>query len=156
MQLRLICFVAALVFVPALSASAKDGLLTQPSNYSAEETLQRLESEIGSRGFRIFGKLDHAAAAKDVQLEMPFSTVLVFGNPKLGTPSFILKPKLAIDLPLKALVWEDANGKVWVSYNSSEYLFQTIYKNRHGAPINEQVQANVENGLAAIVSAAVQ
>ncbi len=155
MRLRLICFVAVLVFVPALSASANDGLLTQASNYSAEETLQRLVNEISSRGFKIFGKIDHAAAAKEAELEMPFSTVLVFGNPKLGTPTFILKPKLAIDLPLKALVWEDADGKVWVSYNSSEYLFQTIY-NRHGAPVSAQVQTNIENGLAAIVSAAVQ
>ena len=155
MRLRLICFVAVVVFIPALSAFANNGLLTQASNYSAEETLQRLENEISSRGFKVFAKLDHAAAAKDAELEMPFSTVLVFGNPKLGTPTFILKPKLAIDLPLKALVWEDADGKVWVSYNSSEYLFQTIY-NRHGAPVNVQVQTNIENGLAAIVSAAVQ
>ena len=59
-------------------------------------------------------------------------TVIVFGNPKLGTPAMVTKPLLAIDLPLKALVWEDEQGKVWLSYNSSEYLYQTIY-GRHGA-----------------------
>ena len=65
----------------------------------------------------VFALLDHAAAAKEFGLSMPYSTVVVFGNPKLGTPNFVQNPPLAIDLPLKALVWEDENGQAWLSYN---------------------------------------
>ena len=86
------------------------------------------------RGLTIFARLDDSAAAATVGLKMPASTVLVFGNPRLGTPVFVQKPTLAVDLPLKALVYEDASGKVG-GYNSAEYLFNTIY-GRHGAPGN--------------------
>jgi uncharacterized protein (DUF302 family) len=131
MLLRVIFFV--FVVVPSTAAAADGGVITKASPYTAEATTQRLEATIKSRGFMVFGRLDHAAAAKDFGLSMPYSTVLVFGNPKLGTPNFIENPKLAIDLPLKALVWEDKEGKVWLSYNSSKYLYETIYA-RHGQP----------------------
>lgn len=148
---------AALVLVLAAvpAGAAQNGLITLASNHSAADTLQRLESEVTSRGFAVFGKLDHAAAAAEAELEMPFSTVLVFGNPKLGTPGFLEQPTLAIDLPIKALVWEDADGAVSVSYNSAAYLFDTIYA-RHGASFPPPAPGNVEGALAAIVGAAVE
>lgn len=131
---------AVLLVVPSVTAMADSGVITKASPYSADATTQRLEATIKARGFTLFGRLDHAAAAKDSGLSMPYSTVVVYGNPKLGTPNFIENPPLAIDLPLKALVWEDKDGKVWLSYNSSKYIYETIYK-RHGQPFPpEQVQ----------------
>jgi uncharacterized protein (DUF302 family) len=131
---------AVFMAVSSNTAMADNGVITKASPYAAEVTTQRLEATIKSRGFMVFGRLDHAAAAKDVGLSMPYSTVVVFGNPKLGTPNFIANPPLAIDLPLKALVWVDKDGKVWLSYNSSKYLYETIYA-RHGQRYaTEQVQ----------------
>ena len=82
-------------------------------------------------GFIVFTEIDHAAAAKKFGLDMRPRTVVVFGNPKLGTPAMVKTPLLAIDVPPKALVWEDDQGKVWLSYNSADYLYKTIYP-RHG------------------------
>lgn len=139
----------------AVSTWAVDGLITKPSAYSAAETLDRLEAALKERGFMIFSRLDHAAAAEAVGLKMPKSTVLVFGNPRLGTPVFIKHPTLAIDLPLKALVWEDATGKVSLSYNSGQYLLTTIY-GRHGAPTNPEAIVRIDNLLTAATDAAVK
>ena len=142
--------------LPAVPASAVDGLITKPSAYSANETLDRLEAALKERGWVIFTRLDHAAAAGSVGLKMPKSTVLVFGNPLLGTPVFIECPTLAIDLPLKALVWEDDGGKVSLSYNTAEYLLVTIY-GRHGAtPVRPDAIARLDVLLTAVTDAAVK
>lgn len=145
---------AAVLFASITSASA-DGLITKPSRYAAAETLDRLEAALKERGFMIFARLDHAAAAESVGLKMPKSTVLVFGNPRLGTLVFIKHPTLAIDLPLKALVWDDASGKTSLSYNSAQYLLGTIY-GRHGAPSSADAIARIEAALAAATDAAVK
>jgi len=137
LHLRTLLLAATLFFAATISASAVEGLITKPSAYPAAATLDRLEAALKERGFIIFARLDHAAAAESVGLKMPKSTVLVFGNPRIGTPVFIKHPTLAIDLPLKALVWEDADGKVWLSYNSAQYLLMTIY-GRQGAPTNPE------------------
>ena len=114
--------------------AAADGPITKPSRYSVKETITRFETAVKEReaaGFTVFTEIDHAAAAKKFGLDMRPRTVIVFGNPKLGTQ--VLKtPLLAIDVPPKALVWEDDQGKVWLSYNSADYLYKTIYP-RHGA-----------------------
>lgn len=144
-----------LVFAIVGMASASDGLITKPSAHSTAATLDRLEAALKERGFIIFARLDHAAAALSAGLKMPSSTVLVFGNPRIGTPAFLKKPTLAIDLPLKALVWEDASGKVSVTYNSAEYVQGTIFP-RHGLPTNEERQKLVEKALAAATDAAVK
>jgi uncharacterized protein (DUF302 family) len=112
-----------------------DGLITKPSSYSVKETIARFEAAVKQRegaGFTVFMEIDHAAAAKKFGLDMRPRTVIVFGNPKLGTPIMVKKPLLAIDVPPKALVWEDDQGEVWLSYNSADYLYKTIYP-RHGA-----------------------
>ena len=120
---------------PATAHAADDGVITKPSKYSVQETVARFEAAVRQKeaaGFTVFTEIDHAAAAKKFGLDMRPRTLILFGNPKVGTPSVIKTPLLAIDLPPKALVWEDDQGKVWLSYNSADYLFNTIYK-RHGA-----------------------
>ena len=117
-----------------VAQAADDGLITKPSRYSVKETVSRFEAAVKEReaaGFMVFTEIDHAAAAKKFGLDMRPRTVIVFGNPKLGTPSMVKTPKLAIDVPPKALIWEDDQGKVWLSYNSTDYLSNTIYP-RHG------------------------
>ena len=155
MKQRLAIILAALLLIPAPAALADSGLVTKASAHSGKATLDRLTKAITKRGFMVFATLDHAAAAKSKGLDMPFSTVMVFGNPKLGTPGFIRTPRLAIDLPLKMLVWEDKAGKAWLSYNSGTYLHQTLYA-RHGAPYNPKVTARLNKGLGAITDEAIK
>jgi uncharacterized protein (DUF302 family) len=106
-----------------------NGMVHLESSYSFEETLNRLESALRARGIAEFARIDHSGEAAKVGLKMHPTQVVIFGSPKAGTPLMVAAPTLAIDLPLKALVWEDAGGKVWVSYNTAEYL-----KQRHGIP----------------------
>jgi uncharacterized protein (DUF302 family) len=126
-----------LVFIALLvsPAWADDGIISKPSKYSVVDTVSRFESAVKSReagGFVVFTAIDHAAAGKKFGLNMRPRTVVIFGNPKLGTPVMAKTPLLGIDNPPKALVWEDDQGKVWLSYNSADYLYKTIYP-RHGA-----------------------
>jgi len=128
-----ITLLALFAFMP-MSYAADDGLITTQSRYSVKETIARFEEAVKAKeslGFMVFTEIDHAAAAKKFGLEMRPRVVIVFGNPKLGTPVMIKTPLLAIDVPPKALVWEDDQGKVWLTYNSAEYLGKTIYA-RHG------------------------
>ncbi len=155
MKHRLAALVAVLLLVPVSAAVADNGLITKPSAYSATETLDRLKKSLTKRGFMIFAALDHSAAAKSKGIDMPYSTVLVFGNPKIGTPGFIRTPRLAIDLPLKWLVWKDKAGKVWLSYNSGTYVHQTLYA-RHGAPFKAKVTAMINKRYAAITDEVVK
>jgi len=106
-----------------------NGLVRIPSRYSVEETLQRLESALAARGLQVFARIDHSGEAEKIGLKMPATKLLIFGSPKAGTPLMLTAPTLAIDLPLKALVAEDDQGKVWLSYISPEFL-----KERHGIP----------------------
>jgi uncharacterized protein (DUF302 family) len=106
-----------------------NGLVQVASHYSVDETVQRLESTLGQKGLQVFAVIDHGGEAAKVGLKMRPTKVVIFGSPKGGTPLMVKAPTLAIDLPLKALVSEDDDGKVWVSYNSPEYLQQ-----RHGVP----------------------
>ena len=132
-----LAFSLAICMGPATAHAADDGLITKPSKYSVEETVARFEAAVKQReaaGFMVFTEIDHAAAAKKFGLDMRPRMVIVFGNPKLGTPTMVKTPLLAIDVPPKALVWEDDQGRVWLSYNSSDYLSNTIYK-RHGAAV---------------------
>ena len=121
-----------LLLAGAAPALAAEGLVTKPSTYSVDATLDRLEAALKQRGFIIFTRIDHAAAAQSLGLKMPRSTVLVYGNPRVGTPRFIQHPTLAIDFPAKALVWEDADGKVWLTYNTSEWT--KMIESRHRTP----------------------
>jgi uncharacterized protein (DUF302 family) len=108
---------------------AADGIVDVSSPHTIEETLQRLQAALASHGLQVFALVDHSGEAAKVGMKMRPAKLLIFGSPKAGTPLMIAAPSLAIDLPLKALVWEDDKGKVWISFNSPEYL-----KKRHGIP----------------------
>jgi uncharacterized protein (DUF302 family) len=130
--------VALMTCLPSSGFAADSGLITVPSKHSAEETIHQFEAAIragSDQGWMVFTELDHAAAAKPNGLELRTRTVIVFGNPRLGTPSMQKAPTVAIDVPPKALVWQDDQGKVWLTYNSGEYLQGYVYP-RHGLPSN--------------------
>lgn len=111
-------------------ASSKDnGIINKPSNHSIEETVAKLQAILQAKGIALFALIDHSGEAEKVGLKMRPTKLLIFGSPKAGTPLMLAAPSSAIDLPLKILVWEDAQGKVWVSYNSPAYL-----QERHGFP----------------------
>lgn len=105
------------------------GIIDKPSQHSVNQTVEKLKNILQAKGVTLFALVDHSGEAEKVGMKMPPTKLLIFGSPKAGTPLMLAAPSVAIDLPLKILVWEDSQGKVWVSYNSSEYL-----KDRHGLP----------------------
>src|SRR5215470_12549255 len=107
----------------------ENGIVDVPSNHSVDETVQRLKNILQSKGITLFAFIDHSGEAEKAGMKMRPTKLLVFGSPKAGTPLMLAAPSIAIDLPLKILVWEDGQGKVWISYNSPEYL-----RERHGLP----------------------
>jgi uncharacterized protein (DUF302 family) len=108
-------------------AMAADGLITIPSSFGPKETMDRLEAEIKAKGMTVFARIDHAAGAEEVGLPLRPTELLIFGNAKAGTPLMQANQPIGIDLPLKALVFENAAGRVWLSYNDPRWLAQ-----RHG------------------------
>jgi uncharacterized protein (DUF302 family) len=105
-----------------------DGLTTLPSAHSVKDTIDRLEAEIKAKGMTMFARVDHAAGAKDVGMALRPTELLIFGNARGGTPLMEAAQTIGIDLPLKALAWQDADGKVWLSYNEPAWI-----AGRHGA-----------------------
>jgi len=132
----------------ALQARSENGMVHVPSKYSVEETRQRLESLVKSRGLTVFALIDFTGDAAKVGLRMRPTQLLIFGNPKAGTPLMIASPSIALDFPLKAVAWEDGDGNVWLSYNAPEYL-----KERHGVPTD--LLKNI-SGIGALVEEAVK
>jgi uncharacterized protein (DUF302 family) len=98
------------------------GIVSKSSAHSVEETIDRLEAILREKGIHIFMRIDQRVEAGKVGLKMPAMELLIFGSPKAGTPLMIAEPTIGIDLPLKALAWEDRDGKVWLAYNAPEYL----------------------------------
>jgi len=99
-----------------------EGIITKPSKYSVPETLHRLETILTAKGIQVFALVDHSSEAEKAGLKMPPTQLLIFGNPKGGTPVMLAAPTAAIDLPWKALAWQDTSGKVWLSYNDAAYI----------------------------------
>ena len=118
------------------------GIITLPSPYSVLETLDRLESLLQAKNIKVFTRVDHSGEAEKVGLHMPPTQLLIFGSPKGGTPIMVAAPLSAIDLPLKALAWQDAEGQVWLSYNDSQYI-----KGRHSIPEDLLIPINNLNSL---------
>ena len=108
-----------------------NGMIHLSSPHTVMETSARLETIVQAKGLTILARIDHSGDAAKAGLTMQPTKLLIFGNAKLGTPLMIVSPSVAIDLPLKALVWQDDDGKVWLSYNSADYL-----KERHAIPVN--------------------
>jgi uncharacterized protein (DUF302 family) len=117
----------AMTCLPGEYAMAEDGLITIPSSSGPEDTMNRLEAEVRSRGLTVFAHVDHAAGASEVGLALRPTDLLIFGNAKGGTPLMQSVQTIGIDLPLKALVWQDAAGDTWLSYNDPGWLVK-----RHG------------------------
>ena len=125
-----------------------NGMIHLGSPHSVPETLDRLESALRGHGLAVFCRVDHSGEAAKAGLRMRPTQLIIFGSPKSGTPLMVASPTLAIDLPLKTLAWEDADGKVWLSYNSPEYLEQ-----RHHVP--HELIGNLA-GAAALLQKAVE
>lgn len=130
-------------------ASAADGMIEVKSPHSAAVTMTRLEDTVKQRGLMVFARIDHAAGAAKISKTLRPTEVLIFGNPQGGTPLMECAQTAGIDLPLKALVWEDASKQVWLGYNAPAFLAQ-----RHGAPQCAVVE-NLGKTLAAIAGAVV-
>jgi len=103
-------------------AHAADTLVTKESHYSVAETIDRIERAVTDKGMLLFARINHADEARKVGLEMPPSELLLFGNPRGGTALMLAAPTVAIDLPMKALAWQDQAGRVWLTYNAPVLL----------------------------------
>src|SRR6202023_3276420 len=128
--------------------SNENGLVHVASSRSVPETLKKLQTTLEARGLKVFALIDHSGEAEKAGLKMRPTQLLIFGSPKGGTPLMVATPRLAIDFPLKALAWQDEQGKVWLSYNSPEYLQQ-----RHGFPAD--LLKNIA-GIGALIQKAVE
>jgi uncharacterized protein (DUF302 family) len=125
-----------------------EGIIRKPSTRTVPETLDRLEAVLKTQGISVFARVDHSGEAAKVGLTMPPTQVLIFGNPKAGTPVMLAAPTSAIDLPLKALAWQDAAGKVWLGYTDPAY-----FARRHGLT---EAQVAPLAGIGQLIDAAVK
>ena len=127
-----------------MASNAENGIVNTPSRHSVDQTVAKIQALLEAKGVALFALVDHSGEAAKVGLTMRPTKLLIFGNPKAGTPLMLASPSSAIDLPLKILVWEDTQGKVWVSYNSPQYL-----QKRHALPQDLMQNIAVVETLAA-------
>ncbi|MGB5830743.1 MAG: DUF302 domain-containing protein [Thiohalocapsa sp.] len=144
---RLLTLAAILLLATPLTAIGAEGLVILESPLPPKDTLDRVEANAEQRGLKIFARIDHAAGAAKVGKSLPPTELLIFGNPKGGTPFIECAQTVAIDLPLKILVWEDADGKVWLGYNDPAFI-----ADRHGVPECPSV-AKLSKALAGLAEA---
>lgn len=140
----------ALALIPNFVFGA-DGLISEKSRYAVKETIDRFEAGAKARGLNVFLRVDHAAGAKKVVKELRPAELLVFGNPQGGTPLMECAQTAGIDLPLKALAWQDASGQVWLSYNDPQYL-----ADRHGGKECGTVVQNLRKALSGLAQESVR
>ena len=114
-----------------MKATTVNGIISTPSNHSVDQTIEKLKAILASNRATLFAVIDHSGEAEKAGMKMPPTKLLIFGSPKAGTPLMLAAPSVALDLPLKILVWEDAQGKTLLSYNHPSYL-----RERHGLPEN--------------------
>jgi uncharacterized protein (DUF302 family) len=125
----------------------EDGLTDIPSNHSVDKTVEKLKGILQAKNITLFALVDHSGEAAKAGMKMRPTKLLIFGSPKGGTPVMLAAPSIAIDLPLKILIWEDGQGKVWVTYNSPAYL-----QERHGLPAKLLPNISVIEALAKAVA----
>lgn len=128
-----------------------DGMVNIPSQFSVKQTADRLETLLNKKGMTVFNRINHAKGAKGVGIELNPTELILFGNPKVGSPLMQCQQTIALDLPQKALIWQDANGKVWLSYNDPEYL-----QKRHDVKGCDNNFAKIKKALAGLTKAAAQ
>ena len=140
---------ALVLLAMSRAAVAADGLVVSESPHDVEKTVEKLVTILESKGMTVFGKVDHAANAEKADMTLRPTQLVIFGNPKVGTPLMKCSQSIAIDLPQKMLVWEDENKMVWLAYNDPEHL-----KARHAASGCDEVFAKVSGALANFAKAA--
>jgi len=143
--------IAIAVAAPAHAGSGADGLIEMKSQHSVETTLDRLAEMLESKGLTVFARVDHRENARGADLDLPPTQVLIFGNPKLGTPLMQAQRSVAIDLPQKALAYEDAEGQVWLAYNDPVHLAE-----RHGITSREKIREKIAGALRTFAEKATQ
>jgi uncharacterized protein (DUF302 family) len=129
------------------ATNAENGIVCLQGNHAVDETVAKLQGILQARGVKLFTVVDHSGEAAAAGLKMPNTKLLIFGNPKAGTPLMLASPSASLDFPLKILVAEDAAGKTWISYNSTAYL-----QARHGLPANLLPNIAVNEALAAKIA----
>ena len=139
----------SIILIFAMQTMAADGMIDVQSDFNVKETTDRLESILNKKGMAIFNRIKHSESAWKVGIELRETELLIFGNPKVGSPLMKCQQSVAIDLPQKALVWEDHESKVWISYNDPAYL-----EKRHGISICGEVISKIKNALSGITKAA--
>jgi uncharacterized protein (DUF302 family) len=149
--MRNIIIALILVLVMALPVSAQPGLITVKSSHDVKNTADRLENILKEKGMNVFLRIDHTEGARKVGKELRPTELLIFGNPKVGTPLMQCSQTTAIDLPQKALIWQDESGQVWLTYNDPHYL-----ATRHGIDGCKAVLDKVKNALKNFAQAATQ
>lgn len=132
-----------------MDTNAVNGIVSVRGRQSVDAIVEKAKSILQAKNVKLFTVVDHSGEAHNAGLQMPNTKLLIFGNPAGGTPAMLAAPTLALDLPLKILVWEDAEARVWVSYNSVEYL-----RERHGVPAEPAAKLALIEGLAAAAAAA--
>ena len=137
------------VFLIASPVMAVDGMINVPSAFNVGETADRMENVLNKKGMTIFTRIKHSEAAAKVGIELRETELIIFGNPKVGSPLMKCQQSVGIDLPQKALIWEDESAKVWISYNDPRYL-----EKRHDISGCEKVISKIEKALAGITKAA--
>lgn len=145
---KAILMALAIVFI-ALPAAAADGMVNVQSTFNVEETADRMVSILKEKGMTVFNRIKHSEAAAKVGVELRNTELILFGNPKVGSPLMKCQQSAAIDLPQKALIWEDDKAKVWISYNDPRYL-----EKRHNINGCEEVISKIEMALAGISKSA--
>jgi len=134
-----------------VSADTMSNMVTIKSNHDVKSTADNLESILTSKGMTVFARIDHAAGAAKVDMQLRPTELVIFGNPKVGTPLMLCAQNVAIDLPQKALIWEDEAGETWLSYNAPQYL-----QDRHNIAGCDEVIGKVTKALSNFASAATQ
>ena len=145
---KILFTITALFFLTSL-AYADNGLINVKSAHDTKTTADRLENTLKQKGMTVFARIDHAAGAQKVGQKLRPTELIVFGNPKVGTPLMQCRQTTAIDLPQKALIWEDEEGQVWLSYNNPNYLVE-----RHGITGCAEVVKKIEKALSNFAKAA--
>jgi uncharacterized protein (DUF302 family) len=145
---KTLLFVLFIVFA-ALPLIAAEGMISIESPYSVPKTADRLEGIITGKGMTVFKRISHSEGAKGAGIELRDTELIIFGNPKVGTPLMQCRQSVALDLPQKALIWKDDQAKVWISYNDPEYL-----KKRHNITGCDEIIAKIAKALAGITKSA--
>ena len=144
-----IILTALSVLLIAIPIAAEEGVVTIPSTFSVEETADRMENLLNTKGMTIFNRIKHSEGAANVGIELRKTELIIFGNPKVGSPLMKCQQSVAIDLPQKALIWEDADAKVWISYNDPVYL-----EKRHNIAGCKEVISKIKKALSGITKSA--